>query len=368
MITIEGVQYSPSQIFCDCTKVLSHNCILNFIMGARGCGKTYGLLRYYIKHFIQTNNKFVYLRRYDTELNELDELFTSINQLEFPEYVIDVRGKNFYCAKKELLYDNKGKYKSSLIFQEKYHCGKAIALTQASKIKSKDFINYNNLCFEEFIIKQAHVYYLKNEVTVFMELIETIFRHRKVRVFFFGNNMTTINPYFTYFKIKNPNLKGITKYKLKNSQTKNILVWYYYNELFIKYKLSTDIGLLENNTEYGQYAIYNESLYDDENFIEKKTSQATFKFSIKYCGDIIGFWLDFQKGLLFASFKYPKDWNNHYACTNEDMSINTFFFRRMKNNHSVTLLKDSFSYGFLRYENIKVKNIVTDVIELFNLY
>lgn len=364
---IDGMEYEAKDIFCNARDVLPHNCILNFILGAKGCGKTYGALTYCISDFLKKGNKFIYLRRYDTELTELNELFTTINVEEFNDYVIGARGKNFYVAKMEDLMDEKtNEIKMGKLYKEEYHCGKAIALSSTVKLKSKDFVKYNKVIFEEFIIMQQHVYYIKNEPKVFMELIDTIFRHRKVRIFLFGNNMTTINPYFIYFNIKNPKTKGITKYKIGNRKV--ILVWYYHNPLFIKYKNQSDIGLLEQFSGFDKYAISNETLYDNQQFIEKKTKDAQFKFSLLYQGNVIGIWLDTKQGKVYATYKYPKGWEEHYACSTDDMKPNAYFFRRMKKNYNVTLLNDAFSYGFLYYDNVRVKEQMNEIFKLFSIY
>lgn len=366
MIEINGVQYDEKEIFCQTMDVLSHNCILNIILGPKGCGKTYGALDWCISDYLKKGKKFIYLRRYDTELDELDELFTTINNDQYPDYVIGARGKNFYIAKRDELLDKNGEVKMGKLYKDCFQCGKAINLSSTVKLKSKDFVLYDKVIFEEFIIMQQHVYYIKNEPKVFMELIDTIFRHRKVKILMFGNNMTTTNPYFIYFNIKNPNTRGITKYKIRDR--KAILVWYYYNPLFIEYKKNSDIGLLEEFTGFSKYAIDNESLYDNQQFIEKKTKNAVFKFSLLYQGTVIGIWLDVNQGKVFASNKYPKGWDEHYACSTDDMRPNLYFFRRMKKNYNVSLLTDAYSYGYLYYENVHIKNLVGEIFKLFSIY
>ena len=58
------------KIFTDVTRVLTYNAILNIVIGERGVGKSYSSKKYVIKHFLKTRKKFVYLRRYKTELKE----------------------------------------------------------------------------------------------------------------------------------------------------------------------------------------------------------------------------------------------------------------------------------------------------------
>ena len=50
--------------------MLSYNAILNFIIGERGVGKTYGAKKHVVNRFIKKGEQFVYLRRYKTELKD----------------------------------------------------------------------------------------------------------------------------------------------------------------------------------------------------------------------------------------------------------------------------------------------------------
>ena len=53
--------------------LFSYNAMFNFVIGERGVGKTYGILKKCVKDFINTMSnehprQFVYLRRYKSEL------------------------------------------------------------------------------------------------------------------------------------------------------------------------------------------------------------------------------------------------------------------------------------------------------------
>lgn len=64
-------------IWWDCKKTLSYNCLFNFIVGARGVGKTFGSLKYAIEKFkkspVDDRDQFMYVRRFNTELKKLTE-------------------------------------------------------------------------------------------------------------------------------------------------------------------------------------------------------------------------------------------------------------------------------------------------------
>ena len=49
---------------------LSRDRLFNFVVGPRGVGKTYSAKNRVIKNFINKGEQFVYIRRYDTELQK----------------------------------------------------------------------------------------------------------------------------------------------------------------------------------------------------------------------------------------------------------------------------------------------------------
>ena len=57
----------------------------NFIIGARGLGKTYAAKRYCIKDAIKNGHEFIYLRRTDVEQKKKETFFKDIQEA-FPDY------------------------------------------------------------------------------------------------------------------------------------------------------------------------------------------------------------------------------------------------------------------------------------------
>ena len=49
-------------------KLLSYNCLFNFIEGERGNGKTYAFKKFCIDNFIKKGLQFIWVRRYESEL------------------------------------------------------------------------------------------------------------------------------------------------------------------------------------------------------------------------------------------------------------------------------------------------------------
>ena len=182
-------------MYYDYSKILSYNAFINFLIGERGVGKTYGASKFVTKQFINKGEEFVYIRRYKTELSKAVPQFFSalINNDEFPDHELAVKGNKF-------MIDGKVG-------------GQAFSLSTAQSLKSSNFPKVKTIIFDEFIIEPGGQHYLKNEVECFLSLVESISRMRDVRIFMLANAVTITNPYFIYFDISLPYNTDIKTYR-----------------------------------------------------------------------------------------------------------------------------------------------------------
>ena len=83
-----------SNIFYNYDRVISYNAFLNFLIGERGVGKTFGASEFVTRQFIKKGHEFVYLRRYKTDLEKGRKKFFSalINENKFPDNKLEVKG------------------------------------------------------------------------------------------------------------------------------------------------------------------------------------------------------------------------------------------------------------------------------------
>lgn len=133
-------------------------------------------------------------------------------------------------------------------------------------------------------------YYLKNEVFTFLNLIETISRLRDVRIFMLANSASSTNPYFLYFDLTLPYNNDIKLFK-----DGTILLQYMKNEEYRETKKKTRFGKLIAGTTFEDYAINNNFINDNKNFVEKKTGSAKFTFAFIYNSETFGVWLDYRE-------------------------------------------------------------------------
>lgn len=328
-------------MFYDYNNLFSYNAMFNFIIGERGVGKTYGILKKCMKDFIKTmNNKqptqFVYLRRYKSELKEFKTILDPlIYNNEFGEHEVAIKGN-------KVLVDGK-------------IAGYAYPISNAVTIKSSSFPCVKSVIFDEFIIDKGNVTYMQSEVTKFLEVYETIARLREVHVYFIGNAITLYNPYFEYFDITIPYTGQFKTYK-----NGLILVNYIKNEEYREAKSKTKFGQLLAGTDYGKYAIDNEFLRDnDTTFIEKKTGFCSPEAVLAISGRYIGVWKSGVESKWYCSYDYDPNCKNIFALSAADHNDITVL---LTNGSYLHRLASIYRAGYLRFENGAIKNAVTRVL------
>lgn len=126
-------------MFYDFQKVLSYNSMLNFIIGERGVGKTYGVTKFVINDFLKRGHEFVYLRRYKTELRKsVPHFFDALKSNdEFKDHKLSVKNDNFFIDDKI--------------------AGYSMPLSTANILKSSSFPKVQTIIFDEFIIDKRYI-------------------------------------------------------------------------------------------------------------------------------------------------------------------------------------------------------------------
>lgn len=326
-------------MYYDYSKILSYNAFINFLIGERGVGKTYGASKFVTSRFINKGEEFVYIRRYKSELQKaVPEFFKAlINNEEFKDHKLTTKGNKF-------------------IIDDKV-AGYSFSLSTAQSLKSTNFPKVKTIIFDEFIIEEGQNHYIKNEVENFLGMVESICRMKDVRIFMLANAVTISNPYFIYFDLSLPYNTDIKTYK-----DGLILVQYMYNKEYREAKAQTKFGKLTADTEYSKYANENNFRLDNKNFIEKKTGSSRCSFGIKYKDNTYGVWFDFNEGKIFVS----QDINTSqiFACTLHDHTPNTMLLSAIKDYNSWKTFIKNYKLGNVYYENVKIKNSIQELIKM----
>lgn len=317
--------------FWDIDRPLSYNCLFNFIVGSRGVGKTYGAKQWALKRFLKTGEEFVYVRRFQTELRTVSNFWDDIREA-FPDCVLDVRKKEFYCN--DVL------------------CGRALSLSTAKVNKSVPYPLVGTIIFDEFILDKGYHRYLPDEVTNFLEMYSTIARLRDVRVLALSNALTITNPYFLYFRIDPP-------YQKEFAVQNDILIQVIENGQYKENYRNTRFGRLISDTAYGNYAIENEFFRDKASFIAKKTGSSHYVYTIVYHERNMGVWKDYGTGIYYLSDDCLD--GPIYAASSPDHGENKVLLSGKGKGLYQNLCR-AYRYGMVRFENQNLKNLACDML------
>ena len=325
----------------DKAQLLSHNKIMNMVLSNRGGGKTFHFTRWGIDDFKKTGAQCVWVRRYQTEIDEmlLNGKFFDAVRPYYPNDELKIEGNIGFVNGEAAFY--------------------FIALSTSRQLKSNNYPLVNKIVFDEFIIDKGRITYLKAEVEVFLDLYETVARMRdNVRAVLLANSITVVNPYFLFWNIKlNPNKRFTTQGQ--------VCVELFTDADFIEQKKKTRFGQLVNGTRYGDYAIDNKWLLDNDTFIESKTPTAEFMLGMKYNGVMYGFWVDYKEGLIFVNKKYDPSSYRLFCLTKDDHEANLLLIKTLNDSRRVKQIVFAFRNGLLRFEDMQVKNQFYEYIGLF---
>ena len=315
----------------------SRNCLFNFILGARGVGKTFCKKEDVINAYLKSGEEFVYMRRYKEELKEknMERFFDDI-EFKFPEHKFKYYQGTFYIDQKPFGY--------------------SMPLSTSKICKSIPYDKVATIIFDEFIIDKGYVRYLPDEVTNFLEAYSTIARMRDVKVWFLSNAISITNPYFTYFGIELP--YG-SNFRVKD----DILIEVVEDDEHANAMRETRFGKLIKNTDYGAYAIDNKFLRDSSVFVEKKPSTASYRFAIVYRGEKYGIWRDSISGFYYCSNDVDPSGLLSYSVTLDDHQPNTVLLKGHGSSMFDRFIK-AYKEGYVRFENVNLKNICQDILKM----
>lgn len=303
---------------------LTHNALINMVIGPRGCGKTYGLKMWCMKRWIKFGEQFVYVRRYQDELNMVkQQLFEDV------PYVVENDG--------------------SLYSYEDKICGFAIPLSTSHKLKSASFPLVTTVVFDEFIIDtKKNQRYLKSEVDTFLNLLETIIRTRdNVRVFMLANSLSFVNPYTMYWQMQN------TGKQFSKTKDGLVLCELYTDDEFKEMKESTKFGQLTKGTQFAKMSVDNKFVLDSDTFIMRKSGNWKYWCGIVLEGQCLAVW---QRAKSFYWDEKMRE-NDVVFCVEE---IDHAPGRRMdKKPNCFVAVIEAYKKGECGFCNIKVKALAT---------
>lgn len=347
-------------IFWDINRTLTHNMLVNVIVGNRGGGKSYGAKKRAIDNFIKHGEQFGYIRRYKDDLKKPMEQFFKDIAWEYPEHEFKIESDKFMIR----MRPENPKQK----WTEKDIAGFGFALSTASNKKSIAYPDITMLIFDEFLIEKGNQRYLSGEPEKLLNLYETVARpgtgHKRVVLFLLANAISITNPYFLYWNLKMPKKADKNGKYIWKHPSRPILVEDVRNQAFIDKKKNTEFGQLVEGTAYADYSIENKFLLDNDTFIERKGQKARYYFTFIYKEKQFGVWADFNEGKMWVSEDIDPSYILVYALTLKDHKPNTMFLKtKGRSGHFKTFI-DNYKTGNVYFENMNIKNMCYEILQM----
>lgn len=334
--------------------LLSRNCLLNFAIGDRGGGKTFGVLKFVANRFKKYGEQFIYLRR------TVEELKDSV-----PTLFDDIKAHGYF-PNDEIKTNRKG------IYFNDHLMGLPKALSTSMTRKSIALPKVRWIVFEEFMVDGKHSRYLgsgQDEVFIFQNFYETVARMKDlqgqdVRVIFIANAFSTVNIYFQAFNVRLPTQPPYKRYYTFN---KDIAVCIWQEESYRKAKQQSRWAQLNKGSKFESHAYKNEFYLDTSTFIKLKPNDAEYHFSLVFQELTYSVWVDWSKGVYYISTKGGNATpENTIAFTLEDNNINNIGIRRVKNLPFMKMFRKAVDENSVFYDKLSTYHNLKEVVFLLN--
>lgn len=243
--------------YLDIMKLVNMKLPFTFVVGGRGTGKTYGVL----KTLVENNIKFMYMRRTQAQ----------IDIIRTPEF------SPFKKLNEDLGWDLDfapiTKYNSGI-----YHCntvdgkkvcngapiGYSCALSTFSNIRGFDASDVQVIFYDEFI-PEKHERPIKNEATAFFNAYETVNRNRElngeppVQVLAMANSNDLANPIFLELGLVQKALNMYKRgYEVSRMEQRGILLCILQESRISVQKGSTALYRLTAGSDFSRMSLDNE--------------------------------------------------------------------------------------------------------------
>lgn len=242
-------------------KIIEAPFTFNFVVGARGTGKTFGALDYV---YVRPDKHFILMRRTQEQCNTISRQdfspFKALEAYHNNERLIACRsaGKNM-GRYGDIILDDNGE-EADYITQ-----GYAVALSTVANMRGFDMSDIKLLLYDEFI-KERHEKPLKDEGKAFLNAYETINRNREltghdpVKCVCMANSNDIANPIFIELGLvttcERMLAKGIDVYTNKE---RGIAIYLLHNSPISQAKKNTALYRLSDaRSEFAKMAISND--------------------------------------------------------------------------------------------------------------
>ena len=315
--------------------VLSHNAVINIILGPRGDGKTFAAKEQGIRNWVRRSEQFVYLRRYRNELSVRSTFFDDIRD-KFPDHDFKVDGMEGKIKEK-----NANQWHTLVFFE---------ALSTSQQKKSKPYPEVTLIIFDEFIIDRGVVHYLPQEVKMLLDFYSTVDRYQdRTRILMISNTVSIANQYFMAWNIKPQ--PGQEWFK---DPTGFLVVHFIQDNAFQREVLETRFGKFIEGSDYADYSVGAQFADNHDLLVKAKTSEACYMFTLETETGMFALWQDPKTQIFYVTERRPRN----------DEVVLTMLANQMSENKKYVLRTDkflgrvrtAFGHGRLFFENAQARN------------
>lgn len=265
-----------SNNYVNCKDLLTNKYPFIFGTGARGIGKTYGILSELIKILKGSNRKFIYLRRTMSQVELLLKPefnpFKSINSeqnTDISPFRISKNSSGFYHS--HLNEDNE-------LVPEGSPIGYIFALSTFFNLRSVDFSDVDYIFYDEFIPEEIEKK-LRGEGEAFLNLLETVGRNRELKglpplkVICMSNSNKLENALYMTLNLVNiatmMQEKDLEEYVVED---RGIQLLMYMHSPISEAKKDTALYKMSEGTDFYGMAIDNKFTKDDQSLVKKNVN------------------------------------------------------------------------------------------------
>lgn len=312
-------------------------------------GKTTYFGRLCVKRFIEKNEKFMLLYRFNYEVNDVsDKFFKDIQGLFFKDYAMESekRASGIYH---EL-------YLINLENDTRVSCGYAVSMNSADQIKkySHLFSDVERIVFDEFQSETNH--YCADELRKFLSIHTSVARGqgeqvRYVPVYMLSNPVSLINPYYVEMGIS-ARLRSDTKF-LKGD---GFVLEQGFVENASEAQRESGVNRAFANNKYVAYSAESVYLNDSQSFIEKPSGKCTYICTIKYMDTEYAIKEYAEEGIVYCDDRVDETFKYKIAVTTSDHNVNYVMLK--KNDIFFMNMRYFFERGCFRFKDLRCKEAI----------
>ena len=330
----------------DPVRAKSYDKFLNFILGGRGIGKTYGFKKDAIKRFKTKGEQFFYIKRHKTDMQNIDTFLNDMIE-NFPKDKFKISaGKKF-----------------TRFYINGLEMGYAMPLSLYANLKSSSFNKVTTIIFDEFLPeKGGYNMYIPNEVEIFLNMVDSIFRQRNGHVYLLANKTSISSPYFSYFNITVNANKEFNTFNF-NDSVKQILIQNCGDDYSKGDGEKSRFQTLIQGTRYGDYNS-GEFAYDTNDFIAKKEKTARYFATLYLDGFYYGVYIDTMLGKFYIDKDVNMEYPYKYAIGNNRCE-NMILAKEWRKDYKLSAIVRNFRTGNIWFSNAQVKTDMTYILSKF---